>query len=259
MTFTVPKMLRPYFLHHRELLGRLSRAAWETVLQLMVTAADEETLRPGMVAVVQTAGDLANWHPHVHALVSRGGWTQNGQWVPISYVDERATELLFRQRVYEVDPLPCPDCGSRCASSPSSSITRWSTRSSDTSDAPSRRASAARLKTAPSKLCHEPPADPIPRAASWQVCPAARLTTVLDESGPKEPHVPRADSQHMNRSGLSGPPSASIGTSSPCYARGVQKEPPIPEPDWLLDDNPPLNRVSLQLLISEPVTLRWPC
>ncbi len=29
----------------------------------------EETLRPGMVSVVQTAGDLGNWHPHVHALV----------------------------------------------------------------------------------------------------------------------------------------------------------------------------------------------
>ena len=30
-TFTVPKMLRPYFLHHRRLLGKLCRAAYETV------------------------------------------------------------------------------------------------------------------------------------------------------------------------------------------------------------------------------------
>ena len=27
--FTIPKMLRPYFLYHRELLGKLSRAAWK--------------------------------------------------------------------------------------------------------------------------------------------------------------------------------------------------------------------------------------
>jgi hypothetical protein len=33
--FVIPKMLRPYFLHHRELLGGLSRAAWETVLERM--------------------------------------------------------------------------------------------------------------------------------------------------------------------------------------------------------------------------------
>jgi hypothetical protein len=52
-----------------------------------------------MVAVVQTAGDLANWHPHVHALVSRGGWTSDWEWVPVAYVDEHAAELLFRHKV----------------------------------------------------------------------------------------------------------------------------------------------------------------
>ncbi len=29
----------------------------------MVAATGEQGLRPGMVAVVQTAGDLGNWHP----------------------------------------------------------------------------------------------------------------------------------------------------------------------------------------------------
>jgi len=71
--FVIPKMLRPYFLHHRELLGWLARVAWETVLELMCAVAGKEGMRPGMIAVVQTAGDLGNWHPHVHALVSRGG------------------------------------------------------------------------------------------------------------------------------------------------------------------------------------------
>ncbi len=66
--FVIPKMLRPYFLHHRELLGGLARAAWETVLELMATAVDDATFRPGMVAVVQTAGDMANWHPHTQYL-----------------------------------------------------------------------------------------------------------------------------------------------------------------------------------------------
>lgn len=30
-TFTIPKMLRPYFRHHRHLFGELSKAAWELV------------------------------------------------------------------------------------------------------------------------------------------------------------------------------------------------------------------------------------
>jgi len=97
--FVMPKMLRLYFLHHRELVGGLARAAWETVLELMVAATGEQTLRPGMVAVVQTAGELARWHPHVHAMVSRGGWTREWGWVPIGYVDEHAAELLFRHKV----------------------------------------------------------------------------------------------------------------------------------------------------------------
>jgi len=47
--FVMPKMLRPYFLHHRELLGGLAHAAWETVLELMCAAAGDEGMRPGMV------------------------------------------------------------------------------------------------------------------------------------------------------------------------------------------------------------------
>ena len=97
--FVIPKMLRPYFLHHRELLGGLSRAAWETVFELMIVAVGDATFRPGMVALVQTAGDVGNWHPHVHAMVSRGGWTRDWEWFPVPYVDERSAELLFRHKV----------------------------------------------------------------------------------------------------------------------------------------------------------------
>ena len=97
--FVIPKMLRPYFLHHRELLGGLSRAAWETVLELMIAAVGDVKFRPGMVVVVQTAGDVGNWHPHVHAMVSRGGWSAEGEWAPVPYVDEHSAELLFRHKV----------------------------------------------------------------------------------------------------------------------------------------------------------------
>jgi hypothetical protein len=50
-------------------------------------------------SVVQTFGDRANFHPHVHALVSRGGWTASGEWIPVPYVDEGAAERLFRHKV----------------------------------------------------------------------------------------------------------------------------------------------------------------
>ena len=34
-----------------------------------------------------------------HALVSRRGWTQDGEWIPIAFVDEASAELLFRHKV----------------------------------------------------------------------------------------------------------------------------------------------------------------
>ena len=53
---------------------------------MAVAAGEEKGFRPGMVAVVQTFGDQLNIHPHVHALVTRGGWTGSGEWVPVPYV-----------------------------------------------------------------------------------------------------------------------------------------------------------------------------
>jgi len=98
-TVTVPKMLRPDFLHHRELLGKLSRAAWETVSELMSEAVGEEGFRTGMVVAVHSSGDFLRWHPHAHAVVPRGGWLACGEWVPVPYLDELAAERLFRHKV----------------------------------------------------------------------------------------------------------------------------------------------------------------
>ena len=98
--FTIPKMLRVYFLHHRELLGEPVAGG----------GADGESSswrrRPGRRRgsdpewiVVQTFGDRANFHPHVHALATRGGWTARGEWIAVPYVDERAAEALFCHKV----------------------------------------------------------------------------------------------------------------------------------------------------------------
>ena len=97
-TFTIPKLLRPFYLHRRGLLGSLCRATWETVSELIAEAAGKD-VRPGMVAALHTAASDLRWHPYVHALASRGGWDRAGLWHPVPLVDERVAELLFRQKV----------------------------------------------------------------------------------------------------------------------------------------------------------------
>jgi len=92
-------MLRPYFLFHRELLGELARLAYETVREMMAAAAGESEARPGMVAVIQTFGSSLKWNPHIHAIVSRGLFLDDGSWHPIPYVDSHKAELVFRHKV----------------------------------------------------------------------------------------------------------------------------------------------------------------
>ena len=96
-TLTIPKILRRYFLNHRKLLGKLARAGFETVQELMIEAVGgNKSFRTGMVAALQTAGDLQEWNAHIHAIAPRGGWSSEGEWIPLSYIDTRAAELLFR-------------------------------------------------------------------------------------------------------------------------------------------------------------------
>ncbi|MEE8368693.1 MAG: transposase zinc-binding domain-containing protein [Thermoanaerobaculia bacterium] len=64
-TFTVPKLLRPSCPQLRYAQGGFAAA----------TAGDT---RPGMVAAAHTASSDLRWLPHVHALVSRGGWDRTG-------------------------------------------------------------------------------------------------------------------------------------------------------------------------------------
>jgi len=80
------------------LLGKLCRAAWETVCELIAEATSRD-VRPGMVAAVHTAASDLRWHPHVHALGSQGGWDRAGTWYRVAYVDTHAAELLFRHKV----------------------------------------------------------------------------------------------------------------------------------------------------------------
>ncbi|MFV2072953.1 MAG: hypothetical protein ACC742_09920, partial [Thermoanaerobaculales bacterium] len=52
-----------------------------------------------MVVVAQSAGDLLNPSPHLHAIVPRGGWDPDGIWVPVPHVDTEIAERVFRPKV----------------------------------------------------------------------------------------------------------------------------------------------------------------
>ena len=97
--FTLPKRLRPYFLHDRKLLGMLSRVAYDTLRDFLRASLGEAEVVPGVVASIQTFGSLLNWHPHLHLLVTDGAYRDDGTFVPLSFHDPAFLAEAFRRAV----------------------------------------------------------------------------------------------------------------------------------------------------------------
>ncbi|MEX2207280.1 MAG: IS91 family transposase [Myxococcota bacterium] len=96
--FTVPHPLEPLWHRNRARMNDLLfRAARETLLELL---GDPKYLgaRPGVLAALHTWGRTLSFHPHIHALVTGGGWhgqafkaVRNGFLLPF-----RVVRSLFR-------------------------------------------------------------------------------------------------------------------------------------------------------------------
>jgi hypothetical protein len=99
VVLTVPKRLRPYFLYRRALLGDLSRVAARTLTAFIRATTGERNLSVGIVASIQTHGSLANWHPHLHLLVTDGGFRPDGAFVPLPLHEVVMLTEAFRRAV----------------------------------------------------------------------------------------------------------------------------------------------------------------
>jgi hypothetical protein len=97
---TIPRLLRPLFRRRRELLRDLARCASDA-LGAYIEGRLGEDLRPGIVVSIATAGDLAQWHPHLHVLASDGGFSTEGTFYPLEQWDGEAIMTLFREALLE--------------------------------------------------------------------------------------------------------------------------------------------------------------
>jgi hypothetical protein len=98
--FTIPKRLRVYFRYDRSLLGKLCRAAYDTVCDVFRLEIDAESGVPAMIGAVQTFGDLIHWHSHIHAIVPEGVFTENGHFVHIPDIWRHRAAEFWQERVF---------------------------------------------------------------------------------------------------------------------------------------------------------------
>jgi hypothetical protein len=99
VTLTIPKMLRPYFRYHRDLLKDLCRIAHECVRDVMRTALDQPEGIPGIVMAIHTFGEYLDFHPHLHLLMADGLFLRDERFLICPENGMNAVEELFRARV----------------------------------------------------------------------------------------------------------------------------------------------------------------
>ena len=99
VVLTIPKGLRAYCLYRRRLLGEIARVAARTVTAAIRALTGERDLAVGIVACLQTHGSRANWHPHLHLLVTDVGFRPDGTFVSWPAHDTARLTEAFRRAV----------------------------------------------------------------------------------------------------------------------------------------------------------------
>jgi len=98
--FSIPKIIRIYFLFDRNLLKELTRIAWEILALYYKNAVNKENVIPAAVASIQTFGDFLGFNPHLHILVSDGCFGECGMFYtsPLN-INAEELEPLLRHKV----------------------------------------------------------------------------------------------------------------------------------------------------------------
>ena len=100
--FSIPKILRRYFLYDRKLLSDLSRCGWESLKVFFKEVVPEQEAVPGAVIAIQTFGDFLGFNPHLHILCSDGCFYGEGMFRVAPRFTSKTLEEIFRQRVFKV-------------------------------------------------------------------------------------------------------------------------------------------------------------
>ena len=81
---------------NRSLLGKLSYCAWTCILAEVRRLLRRDDVVPGMVAAMQTHGELLHWHPHLHMLLTCGAFTPTGNFVKLPELDLDRLEAAWQ-------------------------------------------------------------------------------------------------------------------------------------------------------------------
>jgi ribosomal protein S27E len=102
VVLTIPKRLRLHTRFDRKLLGRLCGCAWTCLQAEVRRLLDRDDVVPGMVAAIQTHGELLHWHPHFHVLLTCGAFTPEGEFLELPELDLERLQTAWQEAVFDL-------------------------------------------------------------------------------------------------------------------------------------------------------------
>lgn len=96
LVFTIDEELRPFFLHDRSLLDCLFQAVRSVLLELFHKLNKSKNFVPGFICVLHTFGRPLEWVPHIHCLLTEGGFSDDGFWRTVTYFDYTYLRKAFQ-------------------------------------------------------------------------------------------------------------------------------------------------------------------
>ena len=94
--FTIDENLRAFFLKDRSLLNCLFRSVSSVVSRMFHNINKSKNFTPGFIMVLHTFGRDLKWNPHIHCLISEGGYSDDGFWRHIKHFNYTYLRNAFR-------------------------------------------------------------------------------------------------------------------------------------------------------------------
>ena len=78
--FTIDQNLRRFFLQDRSLLNCLFHAVTSVISRMFYKQNKSKHFTPDFIMVLHTFGRDLKWNPHIHCLITEGGYSADGFW-----------------------------------------------------------------------------------------------------------------------------------------------------------------------------------
>ena len=94
--FTIDENLRAFFLSERSLLDYLFHSVNSVISRMFYKLNKSKNFTPGFIMVLHTFGRDLKWNPHIHCLISEGGYSDDGFWRPVKIFSYTFLRNAFR-------------------------------------------------------------------------------------------------------------------------------------------------------------------